>query len=101
MSSKIGSLRVKPAQSQALHSAQKDTMVTENSPDRERAIDLAITQIEKQFGKGAIMRLGEEALIRDIPVISTGSIGLDLAPGVGGPLLSGSSRGINPCDSKG
>ncbi len=50
-------------------------MVTESSPDRERAIDLAITQIEKQFGKGAIMRRGEEALIRDIPVISTGACG--------------------------
>src|SRR6058998_3843365 len=52
--------------------------------NRERAIDLAVSQIEKQFGKGAIMKLGEEALLRDIPVISTGSLGLDLALGVGG-----------------
>jgi recombination protein RecA len=52
--------------------------------NRERAIDLAVTQIERQFGKGAIMRLGEEAALRDIAVIPTGSIGLDLALGVGG-----------------
>ncbi len=52
--------------------------------NRERALDLAVSQIEKQFGKGAIMKLGEEALVRDIPVISTGSLGLDIALGVGG-----------------
>ena len=59
-------------------------MAKENSDDRKRAIDLAISQIEKQFGKGSIMKLGEEAFVRDIPVISTGSISLDLALGVGG-----------------
>jgi recombination protein RecA len=52
--------------------------------NRERALDLAVTQIEKQFGKGAIMRLGAGALIQDVQVISTGSLGLDLALGVGG-----------------
>jgi recombination protein RecA len=52
--------------------------------NRERAIDLAVSQIEKQFGKGAIMKLGENALIRDLATVSTGSIGLDLALGVGG-----------------
>jgi len=52
--------------------------------NRERAIDLAVSQIEKQFGKGAIMKLGEDALIQGIAVVSTGSIGLDLALGVGG-----------------
>ncbi len=52
--------------------------------NRERAIDLAVTQIERQFGKGAIMRLGEDAAVRDIAVVPTGSIGLDLALGVGG-----------------
>ena len=51
---------------------------------RDRAIDLAVSQIEKQFGKGSIMKLGEDALIRDIATISTGSLGLDLALGVGG-----------------
>ncbi|OLC90420.1 MAG: recombinase RecA [Deltaproteobacteria bacterium 13_1_40CM_3_71_4] len=52
--------------------------------NRERAIDLALSQIEKQFGKGAIMRLGEAALSSDIPVLPTGSLGLDIALGVGG-----------------
>src|SRR5438067_1143081 len=52
--------------------------------DRERALDLALSQIEKQFGKGAIMKLGEGAHIQDIQVVSTGSLGLDLALGVGG-----------------
>src|SRR5574337_1255140 len=53
-------------------------------PNRARALDLAVSQIEKQFGKGAIMKLGEQAHVRDIQVISTGSLGLDLALGVGG-----------------
>ena len=52
--------------------------------DRERAIDLAITQIEKQFGKGSIMRLGGEEVIHDLPVIPTGAVSLDIALGVGG-----------------
>jgi len=52
--------------------------------NRERALELAVAQIEKQFGKGAIMKLGNGATIPDVPVISTGSLGLDLALGVGG-----------------
>jgi recombination protein RecA len=52
--------------------------------NRARALDLAVGQIEKQFGKGAIMRLGEQAHVRDIQVVPTGSLGLDLALGVGG-----------------
>lgn len=52
--------------------------------NRERALDLAVSQIEKQFGKGAIMKLGAGAVAPDIPVVSTGSLGLDLALGVGG-----------------
>jgi recombination protein RecA len=53
--------------------------------NREKAIDLAVSTIEKQFGKGAIMRLGsDDRLIREISVIPTGSIGLDIALGVGG-----------------
>jgi recombination protein RecA len=52
--------------------------------NRERAIDLAVSQIEKQFGKGAIMKLGEDALTKDIPALPTGSLGLDLALGIGG-----------------
>ena len=51
--------------------------------ERERAIDLAIAQIERQFGKGSIMKLGEthERLVESI---STGSIALDMALGIGG-----------------
>ncbi len=52
--------------------------------DREKAVDLAISQIERQFGKGSIMRLGGGEPVPDIPVISTGSLGLDLALGTGG-----------------
>ena len=52
--------------------------------NREKAIDLAVSQIERQFGKGAIMKLGEGGVIKDIPVISTGSLGLDIALGIGG-----------------
>ena len=52
--------------------------------NRKKAIDLAMSQIERQFGKGAIMRLGADDIGSDIPVISTGSIGLDIALGVGG-----------------
>jgi len=55
------------------------------SPEKEKAVELAISAVERQFGKGSIMRLGnEEPLIRDIQVISTGSISLDIALGVGG-----------------
>ena len=53
-------------------------------PNREKAIDLAVTQIERQFGKGAIMKLGEGGTIKDHPVVSTGSLGLDIALGIGG-----------------
>jgi len=51
--------------------------------NRAKALEVAITQIEKQFGKGAIMRLGSEGVI-EIPAIPTGSIGLDAALGIGG-----------------
>jgi recombination protein RecA len=51
---------------------------------KSKALDLALSQIEKQFGKGSIMKLGEQAIVADVPVISTGSLGLDLALGVGG-----------------
>lgn len=53
-------------------------------PSRRKAVDLAVTQIEKQFGKGAIMKLGAETLPGEIPTISTGSLSLDIALGVGG-----------------
>ena len=52
--------------------------------DREKSVELAITQIERQFGKGSIMRLGGNELISDIPVIPTGALSLDIALGTGG-----------------
>jgi recombination protein RecA len=52
--------------------------------DRNRAIELAMGQIEKQFGKGSIMRLGEGAVLPDIGTIPTGALSLDIALGVGG-----------------
>lgn len=52
--------------------------------DKEKALDLALTQIEKQFGKGSIMRLGKAGAAVGIETISTGAIGLDLALGTGG-----------------
>ncbi len=54
-------------------------------PEKEKAIELAISSIEKAFGKGSIMRLGnEDALVKDIAAVSTGAISLDIALGVGG-----------------
>jgi recombination protein RecA len=52
--------------------------------DKLKALELAVGQIEKQFGKGSIMRLGREEVPAGIPAISTGSLGLDIALGVGG-----------------
>jgi len=52
--------------------------------EKAKALQAALAQIEKQFGKGAIMRLGEGEKVEDIQVVSTGSLGLDVALGVGG-----------------
>lgn len=59
-------------------------MSAANTVDREKAIEVAISKLDKQFGKGAVMKLGEAALQTDLPVVPTGSIGLDAALGVGG-----------------
>lgn len=52
--------------------------------DKQKALSAALSQIEKQFGKGSVMRLGDHQANRDIDVISTGSLGLDIALGIGG-----------------
>ena len=52
--------------------------------EKAKALQVALAQIEKQFGKGTIMRLGEGEVIEEIQVVSTGSLGLDVALGVGG-----------------
>jgi len=54
------------------------------NPEKAKALAAALQQIEKQFGKGSIMRLGADEKIEDIQVVSTGSLGLDIALGVGG-----------------
>ena len=57
--------------------------------EREKALDTAISQIVKSYGKGSIMKLGEQAALREVTVIPTGALLLDLALGVGGiPKLS-------------
>src|SRR5579863_4014788 len=52
--------------------------------DKTKALDAALSQIERQFGKGSIMRLGKGQKPAEVEVISTGSLGLDIALGVGG-----------------
>jgi len=52
--------------------------------NRKKALSAALGQIEKQFGKGSVMRLGDSTAARDIEVVSTGSLGLDIALGIGG-----------------
>ena len=55
-----------------------------DTDEKNKSINVAIDTIEKQFGKGSIMRLGEDASLSDIPVVTSGSLGLDIALGVGG-----------------
>jgi recombination protein RecA len=61
-----------------------DAPVKALNTEKAKALQAALAQIEKQFGKGSIMRLGEGEVIDDIQVVSTGSLGLDIALGVGG-----------------
>ena len=60
------------------------TMTDKKSADKQKALDSALAQIERQFGKGSIMKLGAEGAIQDIVASSTGSLGLDIALGIGG-----------------
>ncbi len=67
----------------AVAGASSSPAVAAATTEREKAIEQALSQIERRFGKGAIMRLGEQAKIQ-IEIIPTGSVALDLALGVGG-----------------
>lgn len=58
--------------------------VTKVDENRKKALAAALGQIEKQFGKGAVMRMGDASAVRDIEVISTGSLSIDVALGIGG-----------------
>jgi len=64
--------------------AKKSVNIDEESKSRNSALEQAVSQIEKQHGKGSIMRLGTASLEADVPVISSGSLSLDIALGVGG-----------------
>lgn len=59
-------------------------VVETNNMEKDKALDAALSQIERAFGKGSIMRLGQRENAVEIPAISTGSLGLDLALGIGG-----------------
>jgi len=60
------------------------SMNDKKSADKQKALDSALAQIERQFGKGSIMKLGTEGAVQDIKSSSTGSLGLDIALGIGG-----------------
>jgi recombination protein RecA len=62
----------------ALHLVEKDNM------DKQKALEAALGQIERSFGKGSIMKLGQQANLEEIESVSTGSLGLDIALGIGG-----------------
>ena len=67
-----------------LNPAQNPTQTAALNTEKAKALAAALAQIEKQFGKGTIMKLGAGEVIEDIQVVSTGSLGLDIALGVGG-----------------
>ena len=80
---KNASKNANPANNQAVNAAPVAQTPALNA-EKAKALQAALAQIEKQYGKGTIMRLGEGEVIDDIEVVSTGSLGLDIALGVGG-----------------
>ena len=64
--------------------AEVVTMDSKANADKQKALDSALAQIERQFGKGSIMKLGGENVLPEIEATSTGSLGLDIALGIGG-----------------
>src|SRR4051812_27649248 len=70
-----------------------------SAPDREKALGIALAQIEKQFGKGSVMRLGDEGRA-PVEVIPTGSIALDVALGIGGPPPGPGDGSYSPAGSR-
>src|SRR2546427_11182239 len=74
--------------------------MAESKNDRRQALELAISQIERQFGKGSVMRLGANGPLEEIAVIPTGAITPDVALGVGG-LPRGRGTGIFGPESSG
>src|ERR1700750_534327 len=80
---KNASKNANPAATQAVNAAPVVQTPALNA-EKAKALQAALAQIEKQFGKGSIMRLGQGEAVEDIQVVSTGSLGLDIALGVGG-----------------
>src|SRR6201990_3674602 len=66
------------------HRSSNSSRNTEMEDNRKKALSAALGQIEKQFGKGSVMRLGDAAATYDVEAVSTGSLGLDIALGIGG-----------------
>src|SRR5258708_9080944 len=59
-------------------------LVGKDNMDKQKALDVALAQIERAFGKGSVMKLGSREGVADVEVVSTGSLGLDIALGIGG-----------------
>src|SRR3954451_18447994 len=66
------------------HHSSHRSGIPQMEDNRKKALSAALGQIEKQFGKGSVMRLGDASATYDVEAISTGSLGLDIALGVGG-----------------
>ena len=60
------------------------SMTDKKTADKQKALESALAQIERQFGKGSIMKLGKDSPVQEIEATSTGSLGLDIALGIGG-----------------
>ncbi len=72
------------ARSANLHIVEKESKEKDMNPERQKALDAALSQIERAFGKGSVMKLGAKEAATEIDTISTGSLGLDIALGIGG-----------------
>ena len=69
-------------------------MSNNNKLEKLKALQLTIDKLEKTYGKGTVMKLSDERQVTDVPVIPTGSLGLDLALGIGGLTKRSCSRNI-------
>jgi hypothetical protein len=70
-------------------------LVGKDDGDKQRALEAAIAQIDRAFGKGSVMKLGKNGVTEAIPSVSTGSLGLDMALGIGGlPLALGADHPV-------
>src|SRR3984893_12753992 len=88
-----------PGHKEGIAMAQSQTalrVVESSSMDKSKALDAALSQIERNFGKGSIMRLGKSDKNLDVDTVSTGSLGLDIALGIGGGPRGRGVRGFRP-----